>query len=77
MRLNKIFVCVLIFLLGLYKNFISPFLRKKIKCRFYPTCSDYSLLALKKYGFFTGIKKIITRLAKCNKYNLDSCIDYP
>lgn len=77
MRLNKIFVSVFIFLLGQYKNLISPLLMKKIKCRFYPSCSEYSKLALKKYGFFEGVRKTMSRLLRCNKYNLDSCIDYP
>ncbi|WP_082464223.1 membrane protein insertion efficiency factor YidD [Dethiosulfatarculus sandiegensis] len=36
------------------------------QCRFYPTCSQYALDALDKYGFWRGIGKAILRILKCN-----------
>lgn len=35
-------------------------------CRFYPTCSNYAIEALKKYGFFKGWYLSIKRLLKCH-----------
>lgn len=35
-------------------------------CRFTPTCSDYAIHALKRYGPFKGVLKIVWRLGRCN-----------
>jgi len=47
-------------LIVFYQNFISPWLPSK--CRFYPTCSQYTLEAVNKYGvkhgLLLGIKSI-------------------
>ena len=67
-----------IYLIRSYQNFISPQLRKKgIRCRFYPTCSNYGILAIQKYGVLKGIRKTWSRLYRCRPDNLESCIDYP
>ncbi|MGM0508398.1 MAG: membrane protein insertion efficiency factor YidD [Fusobacteriota bacterium] len=55
---------LLIFLINIYQNIISPLLPKT--CRFYPTCSTYSKKALKKHGLFKGIYLSIKRILKCN-----------
>jgi len=68
---------IAIFLIKIYQKTISPILRNRIKCRFYPTCSEYAILAINKYGTIKGIAKSIDRLRRCNRYNLESCIDYP
>lgn len=54
-------------LILLYKKYISIFLGKN--CRFYPTCSDYALSVLDKYGVAIGIYKIFIRLIKCNPFH--------
>jgi len=51
--------------------------RVGISCRFYPTCSEYSIRAFRKYGIRTGLVKTLGRLKRCNKFNTESCIDYP
>ena len=56
----------LIFSIKAYKLLISPYLGQN--CRFYPTCSDYSIQALKTYGLLIGLKYIIIRIAKCNPW---------
>lgn len=67
-----------VFFIRLYQNFISPQLRKKgIKCRFHPTCSNYGILAIQKYGVLKGVMKTWNRLYRCRPGNLESCIDYP
>ncbi|MBS4022987.1 MAG: membrane protein insertion efficiency factor YidD [Dethiobacter sp.] len=46
-------------------------------CRFYPTCSEYAIIAIKKYGVVKGLKKSVNRLFRCRADNYSSCIDYP
>ncbi len=51
----------------LYQVFISPYLGQH--CRFYPSCSEYALLAVKKYGVVPGCFKAIKRLLKCHPWH--------
>jgi hypothetical protein len=69
----------IIIIIKLYQKTISLFFTKiGIKlCRFEPTCSNYAILAIKKYGLIGGLKKTTIRLIKCNPFNSDSHIDYP
>ena len=43
---------------------ISPFLGHS--CRYLPTCSEYSIDALKEYGFFKGLFMSIKRILSCH-----------
>ena len=54
-----------IFLIKLYRKFISP-LKTRPTCRFYPTCSCYTLEAFEKHGFFVGFFLALKRILKCN-----------
>ena len=36
------------------------------QCRFYPTCSQYTIEAIEKYGILKGVAKGIARVAKCH-----------
>ena len=47
-----------------YKYFISPLLGER--CRFYPSCADYTAEALRKYGVFKGLLLSIRRICRCN-----------
>ena len=38
-------------------------------CRFKPTCSEYGILAIKKYGPIKGSFKAIWRVLRCNPFN--------
>jgi len=68
---------MIIILIRIYQKLFSPILSRKIKCRFYPTCSEYAIQSIRKYGTIEGLKKTFGRLKRCNQYNLESCIDYP
>jgi uncharacterized protein len=57
----------LLFLIKLYKRYISPLLPKS--CRFYPTCSEYAYQAISKYGVLKGSIKAIYRILRCNPFN--------
>ncbi|MDR3540809.1 MAG: membrane protein insertion efficiency factor YidD [Desulfosporosinus sp.] len=58
---------ILVFLIGLYQKFISPL--KGQTCRFHPTCSEYSVQALKKYGLINGSWKSMKRILKCHPFH--------
>jgi putative membrane protein insertion efficiency factor len=53
-------------LIKLYQWLVSPLIGPK--CRFTPTCSQYTIEALKKYGFFKGGWLSIKRISKCHPW---------
>ncbi|MFQ5444610.1 MAG: membrane protein insertion efficiency factor YidD [bacterium] len=50
-----------------YQKLISPLFPPS--CRFSPTCSEYTLQAISKYGFFKGVVLGLTRLIKCHPFH--------
>ena len=61
---------ILLFLLKTYKKFISPILDAiGIKCKYYPTCSEYMRQAIEKYGALKGTYLGIKRLIRCNPFS--------
>ncbi len=53
-----------------YQKHISLFLEDKgIKCKFYPSCSEYMKQAIIKYGAFKGVCLGIKRILKCNPFS--------
>ena len=63
-EINRYISKLLIYLVRFYQKFISPL--KGPTCRFYPTCSQYSIEAIKKYGALKGIYLTMRRLLKCH-----------
>ncbi len=55
---------ILIKLIKIYQIVISPFLGNN--CRYLPTCSEYFIDCLKKYGLFKGIFKGSKRILSCH-----------
>ncbi len=58
---------LLVVLIRIYQKFISPL--KGQTCRFYPTCSEYFVQALQKYGLIKGSWKSIKRILKCHPFH--------
>ncbi|MBI1933381.1 MAG: membrane protein insertion efficiency factor YidD [Ignavibacteriales bacterium] len=56
-----------IFLIRLYQKVISPMFPPS--CRFYPTCSNYAIDSLNKYGVLKGGIKSVWRILRCNPFN--------
>jgi putative membrane protein insertion efficiency factor len=54
-----------IVLIKIYRNAISP-LKASAKCRFIPTCSQYGIDAIGKYGIIKGGFMLLKRILKCN-----------
>lgn len=63
-KIIKIYQKTLSFDHGIFK-FLHPY----GYCRFKPTCSEYAIQALDKYGFFKGGLKAVWRVLRCNPFN--------
>ena len=50
-----------------YRKYISPGLPPR--CRFIPTCSQYALEALEKYGAVKGSWLAFKRILRCNPFH--------
>jgi len=65
---------IIIGFIKFYKVLLSPILPSS--CKFYPTCSDYMILSIEKYGVLKGLLKGIWRIIRCNPISKGG-IDYP
>jgi len=68
---------ITIFFLKIYKLFISPALAYLFGkgCRFVPTCSDYAMESIKKYGVIKGGELSLKRISKCHPFNHSPYLD--
>lgn len=58
---------LLIGMVRAYQLLLSPFLGKN--CRFEPTCSQYFILAVKKYGAISGSWRGFRRILRCHPFH--------
>ncbi len=58
---------ILVTIIRAYRYMISPFL--PMSCRFTPTCSEYSIEALKKYGALKGSYLTFRRILRCHPFH--------
>jgi putative membrane protein insertion efficiency factor len=65
--LRHFFQALSITLIRAYQILISPFLPGS--CRFYPTCSEYTLTAIRQYGAAKGVFLGIRRLLRCHPFH--------
>ncbi len=63
----NIFTQLIIKLIKCYKFLLSPMTGDS--CRFFPTCSDYSIQSLKTFGFFKGIYLSLKRILSCHPWS--------
>ena len=64
--MKKIFIKIIEF----YQRHISVWLENKnIRCKYYPTCSEYTKQAIEKYGAFKGGMKGLWRILRCNPFS--------
>ena len=57
----------LIWLIKFYRKYISP--NTKPCCKYYPTCSAYSLEAIERFGAFKGSFLSLWRILRCNPFS--------
>ena len=55
---------ILIKIIKLYQKYLSPL--KSTKCPYFPTCSNYGIEAIEKYGVFKGGLLTVWRILRCN-----------
>ncbi len=64
----------MIALLRGWQVFISPLYPPS--CRYYPTCSNYAIMAVEKHGVVKGLIKALWRILRCNPLSKGG-VDYP
>ncbi|WP_339750055.1 membrane protein insertion efficiency factor YidD [uncultured Rubinisphaera sp.] len=57
---------ILIFLIRCYQWTLSPLIGRQ--CRYQPTCSNYFIQAVEKYGAYQGAYKGLVRIARCHPW---------
>ncbi|MCK4420208.1 membrane protein insertion efficiency factor YidD [candidate division WOR-3 bacterium] len=50
-----------------YSRYISPLFPRR--CRYYPSCSSYAVLAFEKKGFLKGFLLSVWRILRCNPFS--------
>jgi len=58
---------ILLAVVRFYRRFLSPV--KPPTCRFYPTCSAYTLTAVEKYGAARGGSLALKRILRCHPFH--------
>jgi len=58
---------IFIFSIKMYQKYISPM--KSTKCPYIPSCSQYGLEAIEKYGTFKGGFMALWRIIRCNPFS--------
>ncbi|NLG93129.1 membrane protein insertion efficiency factor YidD [Caproiciproducens galactitolivorans] len=57
----------LIWLIRFYQKGISPY--KRPCCKYYPTCSNYAIQAIERFGAFKGFWLALFRILRCNPFS--------
>lgn len=57
---------IAVYIIKFYKFLISPVM--PVACRYYPTCSVYSMQAIKKFGLIKGGYLSLKRVFSCNPF---------
>ncbi len=58
---------IVLFLIRCYQKYISPL--KPPTCRFVPTCSEYAIIAIEKYGIVRGCYLAVRRILRCHPFH--------
>lgn len=64
--LKKVLIAPFVFLVRIYQTLISPL--TPATCRYQPTCSHYTVEALKTHGLFRGSGLAIKRIFSCHPW---------
>ncbi len=60
-----------------YRAHVSPHLKGRVFCRFQPTCSEYGLVSVKKYGALRGGARAAWRVLRCGPWTPAGTVDPP
>lgn len=71
---------IIIKIISFYQKTLSPdhglFFVTDIRCRFYPSCSEYTKQSIGKYGVLRGISRGLLRIIRCNPL-YEGGVDHP
>ena len=67
-KIGKFINLILIGMVRIYRKYISP-MKRMPSCRYIPTCSQYAIEALQKYGPLKGSSLAIRRILRCNHFH--------
>ena len=56
-----------LFIIKFYRKYISPM--KSTKCPYFPSCSEYAMEAIEKYGALKGGALALWRIIRCNPFS--------
>lgn len=60
---------IVIGFIRLYQHYLSPLKPATYRCRYYPTCSQYAIEAINRFGLGKGLVLGIWRLASCHPWS--------
>jgi len=66
---------LLIGLVRIYQKTVSRVIPPR--CRFYPSCSDYTIEAIEKHGIVYGLWLSLRRICRCHPWNPGGCDPVP
>lgn len=58
----------MILMIRFYQQFLSPLKPQAYRCRYYPSCSQYTIEALNRFGVGKGVVLGISRLLSCHPW---------
>jgi putative membrane protein insertion efficiency factor len=58
---------LLVLLVRFYQYALSPFLGRR--CRFFPSCSEYTAEAIQKHGAWKGLRLGLKRVSRCHPWH--------
>ncbi|HCB94201.1 MAG TPA: membrane protein insertion efficiency factor YidD [Selenomonas sp.] len=58
---------LVLFSIRIYREYVSPM--KAPSCRFVPTCSEYAMIAVDRYGVFLGGWMALKRILRCHPFH--------
>lgn len=58
---------IVVFMINIYRKYLSP-LKRRPTCIYTPTCSQYAIEALEKYGFLKGSFLAVKRVLRCHPF---------
>ena len=73
--IGRLPVLLLVGMVRFYQAFISPM--SPPSCKYYPSCSQYTLIALRRHGALRGLGLALWRLLRCNPWSLGGVDDVP
>lgn len=59
---------IMLALIRFYRKFLSP-MKRYSSCKYFPTCSQYAIEAIEKYGAWKGGRLALWRILRCNPFS--------